>query len=119
MTLKEVIDFVDGTETNAYSNEQKTVWVSECEGMVHTEARLLPPESFSPLIYEEDWDKVLTVKPPHDKLYRDYLQARIHFANGEYERYANSMALFNSEWGEFVRWYARVYEPTDRYAGNR
>ena len=52
MTLAECIGFVDGIEHNAYTNEQKARWVSECEGKVHTEVFLRRPEDFSPLTYE-------------------------------------------------------------------
>lgn len=50
---------------------------------------------------------------PFDKLYRLYLAALIHFANGEYDRYQNSMALFNSACGEYIRWYSRVKRPAE------
>lgn len=50
---------------------------------------------------------------PFDKLYRLYLMALIHFANGEYDRYQNSMALFNSACGEYIRWYSRVKRPAE------
>ena len=114
MTLGDVIGAVDAAEPNACTDGQKTAWVSECEGMAHTEVFLLSPSGFRPLNYDEDKDEELAVLPPHDKIYPLYLQAKIHFANGEYDRYMNSMALFNAAWGEFVRWYARVYSPADR-----
>ena len=50
---------------------------------------------------------------PFDKLYRLYLAALIHFANGEYDRYQNSMALYNSACGEYIRWYSRVKRPAE------
>ena len=115
MTLKAVIDFVDAIEPNAYTNDQKTAWVSECEGMAYTEVFLLSPYEFHPLDYDENEEDTLAVMPPHDKVYPLYLQAKIHFANGEYDRYANAMAMFNAAWGEFVRWFARTYSPADGY----
>lgn len=57
--------------------------------------------------------EALLAPPPFDRLYRLYLLAMIHFANGEYSRYQNSMALFNAAMGDFARWYARVYAPAD------
>ena len=39
----------------------------------------------------------LLVYPPHDKLYRTYLLAMIDFANGEYTKYNNSIAMFNAQ----------------------
>ena len=50
---------------------------------------------------------------PFDRIYRLYLAALIHFANAEYDRYQNSMALFNSACGEYIRWYSRVYRPAE------
>ena len=115
MTLSEVISYVDAIEPNAYTNDQKTAWVSECEGMAYTEVFLLSPYEFHPLDYDENEEDTLAVMPPHDKIYPRYLQAKIHFANGEYDRYANAMAMFNAAWGEFVRWFARTYSPADGY----
>lgn len=35
-TLKSVIDYVDEIKPNAFSNEAKTKWLNECEGLVQT-----------------------------------------------------------------------------------
>ena len=59
-------------------------------------------------------DTVLMVRPPHDKIYAAYLIAQIDFANGEYDKYQNSFAMFNGFWGEYCRWFARVFRPADR-----
>ena len=58
----------------------------------------------------------LAVRPPHDKLYAAYLTAMIDFANGEYNKYQNSMQLFNLAFGEYARWYADNFRPADRCA---
>lgn len=57
---------------------------------------------------------VLMVRPPHDKIYSDYLTAMIDYANGEYDKYQNTMQMFNAHWGEYARWYARNFRPADR-----
>jgi hypothetical protein len=57
---------------------------------------------------------VLLVRPPHDKLYAAYVVAQIDFANGEYDKYNNTMQLFNGFWGEYCRWYSRTFRPADR-----
>lgn len=58
----------------------------------------------------------LLVYPPHDKLYRSYLQAMIFFANGEYTKYNNSIALFNLHMSEYMEWYSRIYNPSSEVA---
>lgn len=56
-------------------------------------------------------DIELLVNPPHDKLYRSYLAAQIDYANGEYDKYANTMQMFNAHYNEFLRWFMVNYRP--------
>lgn len=56
----------------------------------------------------------LLVRPPHDKLYAAYVIAQIDFANGEYDKYENTLKMFNGYWGEYCRWYSRTFRPADR-----
>lgn len=51
---------------------------------------------------------------PYDKIYPAYLAAMIDFAHGEFSRCQNSMALFNSHFKSYQKWYARVYAPADQ-----
>lgn len=113
MTISEVIAFVDGIEPNAYTDAQKTVWLTECEGQVYLDVYLLSAEEFAEAAADFDGSTELSVPIPHDRIYRDYLHARVLLANGEYDRYQNAMTVFNAEWGDFVRWYARVYDPSE------
>ena len=115
MTVRECIAYVDGMEPNTYTNAQKAAWISECEGQVYTDVFLLHPFEFTPVTYDAEKDRTLAVYPPHDKLYPRYLQAMIHYANGEYDRYAASMQVFNAAWGEFVRWFSRTCDPAGGY----
>ena len=57
---------------------------------------------------------VLLVRPPHDKIYAAYVIAQIDFANGEYNKYENSVRMFNAYWGEYCRWFSRTFRPADR-----
>lgn len=61
----------------------------------------------------------LLVGPPHSKIYGQYLIAAIDYANGEYDKYQNTMQMFNAFWGEYMRWYARNYRPADVLALQR
>ena len=124
-TLKSVIDYVDEIKPNAFSNEAKTKWLNECEGLVQTEVLLWASEEiityqygYHGLLtyqYDADKDKELLAQPPHDKIYWAYLTAMIDFANGEYNKYQNTMQMFNSFFGEFMRWFALNYRPADTH----
>ncbi len=59
----------------------------------------------------------LLIGAPHDRIYWLYLTAMLHFADGEFDRYQNCMTLFNTAYGEFIRWAARTYEPAAREQG--
>ena len=115
MKLSEVIARVDEIKPNAFTNEAKTAWLNEVEGMVQTEVFLWATEQIIVYDYEKNKDTELLVQPPHDKLYWAYLTAMIDFANGEYNKYQNTMQMFNSFFSEFMRWFATNYRPADTH----
>ena len=71
MTVAQVIQAVDAVKPNAFSNEEKTRWLNEVEGMVQTEVLLFASEEVT-YSYEQDKDVELLAQPPHDKLYPAY-----------------------------------------------
>mgnify|MGYP006978482747 CR=1 FL=1 len=117
-TLKSVIEYVDEIKPNAFSNEAKTQWLNECEGLVQTEVLLLADAELVSYSYDTDKDKELLVKHPHVKIYWAYLTAMIDFANGEYNKYQNTMQMFNAFFGEYMRWFALWYHPADTHGEN-
>ncbi len=117
-TLKSVIEYVDEIKPNAFSNEAKTQWVNECEGLVQTEVLLLADTELISYSYNTDKDKELLVKHPHVKIYWAYLTAMIDFANGEYNKYQNTMQMFNAFFSEYMRWFALWYHPADTHGEN-
>lgn len=117
-TLKSVIEYVDEIKPNAFSNEAKTQWVNECEGLVQTEVLLLADTELISYSYNTDKDKELLVKHPHVKIYWAYLTAMVDFANGEYNKYQNTMQMFNAFFGEYMRWFALWYHPADTHGEN-
>ena len=114
-TLKSVIEMVDEIKPNAFSNEAMTQWLNECEGLVQTEVLLFASEEIITYHYDADKDKELLAQPPHDKIYWAYLTAMIDFANGEYNKYQNSLQLYNNAYGNFLRWFAGTYDPVQGY----
>lgn len=116
MKLKQVIDLVDDIEPNAYSSETKVAWLNECEGTIQTDIFLRAIDDVELYTWPDDQQTVLLVKPPHDKIYRLYLQAMIQMANAEYDRYQNTMVLYDAAWGEYARWFGRTIYPAGRDA---
>lgn len=117
MTVQECIAYIDAVEPNAYTEAQKAGWLSECEGKVYTALFLVQPYEFTPITAADS--RVLALPAPYDRMYPRYLQAMIHYANGEYDRYANSMAAFNEVWAEANRWFGGDFDVTDRLRNRR
>lgn len=113
MTIQDVIDLVDSIEPNAYSNAQKAAWINECEGKVYTQLFLVQPYDFKAAAQS------LALPAPYDRMYSRYLQAMIHYADGEYNRYQNSYAMFNEVWAEANRWFGGDFDVTDRLRNRR
>jgi hypothetical protein len=113
--ISDLLAYCDAVKPNAFDTATKLVWVNEIEGMIQTDVMLIA--SADVVQYDaEDTAAALLVPAPHDKLYRSYLCAMIDFANGEYDRYNNSMAMFNTHYREFTEWYIRIYRPADEAA---
>ena len=115
MTIQEAITYAKAVKPNAFDNDTLTRWLNELEGMVQTQVLLLRTEAIITYTYAQDADTTMLVRPPHDKLYPAYLEARIDYANGEYNKYQNTMQMFNGFYGEFMRWYADTYQPADAH----
>lgn len=113
MKIKDVIAYVDRVKPNDFDLAAKMIWLNEVEGLVQTEVFLWEDEDLITYHAETDTNTVLLVRPPHDKIYRTYLAAMIDFANGEYNRYANTMAQFKNGFSEFAIWFADRYRPAD------
>ena len=116
MQLKELIQFVDGLKKNTFANEVKTAWLNEVEGMVQTDVLRLAIQDVVQYTYSEGTDPELIVKPPHDRLYRYYLEAMICYEQEEYDRYENCMQMFNQNLNDFVRWVSETLRPQDELA---
>ena len=113
MKIKDAIAYVDSVKPNAFDDAAKILWLNEVEGLVQTEAMLIAVADLIEYTADTDPETELLVRSPHDKIYRAYLMAMVDFANGEYNRYANTVEMFNTYFAEFVVWYADKYRPAD------
>lgn len=114
MTVSQAIAAADALRPNAFSQGQKLNWLNEAEGEVQINVLLREPEAVVIYALPDDADTALIAPLPHDKQYVDYLIAQIDFHNGDYEKYANDAALYNEQFGAFMRWYAQKYRPAER-----
>ena len=113
MKIGDVIAYVDRIKPNAFDTADKLIWLNEAEGLVQSEVLYLAAADMVEYTPETDLETELLLRSPHDKVYRSYLVAMIDLANGEYNRYANTVEVFNTQFAELSCWYADRYRPAD------
>lgn len=92
LTVSAVLAQVDALLPNGYTAEEKRRWLSQAEGFVRTEVYGIDPAAMGEL-GEAD---TLCAPAPYNELYRHYVEAQIHYANGEMTRYNNAAAMWNN-----------------------
>ena len=94
LTARPVPPQVDSRLPNAYPREEKLRWLLQAEGTLIREVlRPVDRETSVPEKLEES--TVLTAGTPYDGLYDLYVQAQIHYADGDMARWNNAMTLWN------------------------
>lgn len=109
MKLREVIEYASKIKPHSFDNETLTVWVNECEGHIQTEVIGIAPVDVISYSYDENAETELILTPPHSKLYGYYLVAMIDFAHGEYQKYENTMKMYNACLDEYAKWFIRTH----------
>ena len=120
MTINQLITLIDAIKPNAFPTSAKIRWISNLECRIASEVLLLTPEETVTYNYSAKTENTalaceLIVNPPYDDIYDSWLTAQIDFANGEYNKYQNSMQQFNARWDSFVAWFSSYYRPADGY----
>lgn len=117
MRIREAIKWVDEVKPNAFDSETKVAWLNALEGRIASSVFLLAPAETRQLQYSlpEDLETELLVTAPHDDMYTLWLAAKIDEANGEYDKYQNTMQIYNEHFGSFLRWFAGLYDPAQGY----
>ena len=115
MTLAQALAQIDTLLPNTFSAAEKTRWLSEAEGHVADEI-LRTHEGAGQIAfsgYDETTDTAvpLLVPPPYDSLYRFYVEAQIHFANGEATRCNNARSEWNNAFSVYQAYYTRTHRP--------
>ena len=106
MTAGQMLGRVDALLPNQYGREEKMQWLAQAEGFVLREAEQVT--GALPQVTEE---YALTAEAPYDELYRHYVEAQIHCANGEMERYNNACAAWHNALLTYRDFWCRSHMP--------
>ena len=99
MTALDAIRWVDEKKHNVCCLEDKLRWLNQVEKMA---AQLRARCGLEQEIVEMEPETVLSIPAPLDALYLRWLEAQIDYANQEYLKYNNAMALFTALWKEYA-----------------
>ena len=91
ITAGQVLEQVDALVPNQYTHSEKLRWLAQAEGFVLREA-----EQATGALPEVTEEYALTAEAPYDELYRHYVEAQIHYCNGEMARYNSAAANWNN-----------------------
>ena len=95
LTAGQVLAQVDSLLPNAYTREEKLRWLLQAESTVLREIVGPVTREELPVPSELTESSVLTAGAPYDALYGLYVQAHIHYADGDTVRCGNAMNLWN------------------------
>lgn len=113
MTINKLMTLVDDLTPNQYSAEHKLRWLNELEQTVYLEILMTHggdrPQTLAP--YTPADNSVLLAPDPFSRIYPLYLAGRIHYHNGETDRYNDAAAAFQQAWDEYRNWYNRTHTP--------
>ena len=115
MTIMDVLYRIDEIKPNSYSQAEKIKWLSSLDGVIKSEI-IDTHEGGEDIVfngYNEDTDlsTKLLVGTPYDDIYLRWLEAQIDYANGEYGKYNNSIAMYNTVYSAFANHYNRTHMP--------
>lgn len=115
MTIMGAINRLDLAKPNVYSQDEKVKWLSTLDGMVKTEIidTHEGADNVSFLEYDENTPltQSLLIHHPYDNVYIKWLEAQIDYANGEYDKYNNSITSFNTALLAYEKYYNRTHKP--------
>lgn len=115
MTIMEAITQADELNRNAYSQEQKILWLSRVEALVKT--KVIDAHEGGEDVHFEGFDKntdrqtVLIMPQPYDEGYIHWLHAQIYYANDEIDRYNRAMTMFYSAFDSYQSSYKLSHTP--------
>lgn len=118
MTILEAIAAVDAVKPNINDFATKRKWLSQLDGIIKKEIidcyEGAEKISFDEYSSDTKDDTMLLVSEPYNEIYIHWLSAQIDYFNGEYDRYANSMQMYNAAYSAYSRHYHRTHKPKSR-----
>lgn len=115
MTIGQIMKALQGVKSHQYDDETVLGWISELEAAIYNDVHIWHADMAEPEPRTKaDMDEPIMVPDAYKNVYLLYLIAQIDFANGELNRYNNSMTMANSafeNWANTFNRQTRVLRP--------
>ena len=115
MKIIDAINRLDALKFNTYSQSDKVEWLSRLDSMVkkqiidtHEGAEAV---TFTGYDDSTNLDTELLVPVPYDEMYLRWLEAQIDYHNGEYDKYNNSILMYQAAYDGYANYYNRNHMP--------
>ena len=115
MTIIEAINTIDNLKHNTYSQHDKVAWLSRLDSMIK---RLIidtheggDETAFTGYDADGELNVEMLVPAPFDEVYLRWLEAQIDYANGEYDKYNNSILMYQAAYDGYANYYNRNHMP--------
>ena len=115
MTIREAISRLDALIFNTYTNDDKVRWLSNLDMTVkqqiidtHEGGQNIVFEGYTPQTPETT---VLLVPAPFDEVYLKWMEAQIHYHNGEFDKYNAAIIMYNAAFDSYASSYNKLHMP--------
>ena len=114
MKIIEAINLVDDLIRNTYSQDNKIKWLSNLDRVAkevidaHEGAENVDFNGYNSLT---DLNIELLIPEPYDEAYLRWMEAQIHYHNGEYDKYNNAAEAYGTIFEDFKKYYTRTHMP--------
>lgn len=118
MRIIDAINRIDSLMFNTYTTSDKISWLSKLDTMV--KKNIIDTHeggenvTFNGYTDDTDQETELLVPAPYDEMYIRWLEAQIHYTNGEYNKYNNAIIMFNTQFESYESYYTRNHMPLSR-----
>lgn len=115
MTIMGAVNHIDAVKPNGYSQTEKIKWLSTLDGIV--KAEIIDTHEGGEGLTFKGYDELtpltqeMLIPYPYDDVYIKWLEAQIDYANGEYNKYNNSITVYNKAFSDFEKSYNRTHMP--------
>ena len=115
MTIMEAIAQVDSLARNTYSQKDKVGWLSRLDWIIKTQIieahEGAEKVQFAGYDDSTDLHTTLLVPAPFDEIYLRWMEAQIHYHDGEIDRYNIAITMYNTALDGFRDYYTRSHRP--------